>query len=74
MSNRYPGRCYICGAYVPKHGGNCENINGRWVVSHLACKTSGKSEVIYTRFSDGQEVYQNRRGRCEDAPCCGCCS
>lgn len=29
------------------------------------------------RFSaDGMntEVYQNRNGRCEDAPCCGCCS
>jgi len=28
----------------------------------------------YTRFSSGAEVYTNRRGRCEDAPCCGCCS
>jgi hypothetical protein len=35
----------------------------------------------YTRFSGGYgdeprgvEVYTNRRGRCEDAPCCGCCS
>ena len=28
----------------------------------------------YTRFSSGHEVYTNRRGRCEDAPCCGCCS
>jgi hypothetical protein len=28
----------------------------------------------YTRFADGAEVYTNRRGRCEDAPCCGCCS
>ena len=27
-----------------------------------------------TRFSSGAEVYTNRRGRCEDAPCCGCCS
>jgi hypothetical protein len=27
-----------------------------------------------TRFSTGAEVYTNRRGRCEDAPCCGCCS
>jgi hypothetical protein len=26
------------------------------------------------RFSSGAEIYQNRRGRCEDAPCCGCCS
>jgi hypothetical protein len=28
----------------------------------------------YTRFSSGAEVYVNRNGRCEDAPCCGCCS
>ncbi len=31
-------------------------------------------EGSYTRFSSGAEVYTNRRGRCEDAPCCGCCS
>ena len=28
----------------------------------------------YTRLSSGAEIYTNRRGRCEDAPCCGCCS
>ena len=28
----------------------------------------------YTRFNSGAEVYTNKRGRCEDAPCCGCCS
>lgn len=28
----------------------------------------------YTRFSSGAEVYTNKKGRCEDAPCCGCCS
>ena len=22
----------------------------------------------------GQSYYRNRRGRCEDAPCCGCCT
>lgn len=32
------------------------------------------SGSIYTRFSSGAEAYQNSRGRCEDAPCCGCCS
>jgi hypothetical protein len=26
------------------------------------------------RFSGGGEMYVNKRGRCEDAPCCGCCS
>ena len=27
-----------------------------------------------TRFSSGATLYTNRGGRCEDAPCCGCCS
>lgn len=28
----------------------------------------------YSRFSSGAESYQNNDGRCEDAPCCGCCN
>ena len=72
MANKYPGRCIVCGGYVAKHAGSCTKSGGRWVVSHLACAASGESEVVYTRFSSGAEVYQNRRGRCEDAPCCGC--
>jgi len=27
-----------------------------------------------TRFSSGAEIVTNRNGRCEDAPCCGCCT
>lgn len=27
-----------------------------------------------TRFASGEVHTQNSRGRCEDAPCCGCCS
>lgn len=26
------------------------------------------------RFSSGESMTQNSRGRCIDAPCCGCCS
>ena len=26
------------------------------------------------RSSTGKEYYRNRRGLCEDAPCCGCCN
>lgn len=26
------------------------------------------------RFSSGRVMTQNSHGRCEDAPCCGCCS
>lgn len=37
-------------------------------------KTNRYQGSHYARFSGGGEVYTNRRGRCEDAPCCGCCS
>lgn len=37
-------------------------------------RRSSRAGSNYTRFSSGAEVFTNRRGRCEDAPCCGCCS
>jgi hypothetical protein len=30
--------------------------------------------VSHVWQSGGREFYRNKRGRCEDAPCCGCCS
>jgi hypothetical protein len=35
---------------------------------------SAAPQVITTRFNSGAVVSVNARGRCEDAPCCGCCS
>lgn len=32
------------------------------------------SKSITYRFNTGRTMMQNRNGRCEDAPCCGCCS
>ncbi len=29
---------------------------------------------IYDAEIYGAAIYRNRAGRCEDAPCCGCCS
>jgi hypothetical protein len=37
-------------------------------------RRSSSSRIVYARFSSGAETFQNSRGRCEDAPCCGCCS
>jgi hypothetical protein len=30
--------------------------------------------VSHVWTSGGREYYRNRRGLCEDAPCCGCCT
>ena len=36
-------------------------------------RESARRGVSVTRFSSGAVVTRNARGRCEDAPCCGCC-
>ncbi len=73
MTNRYAAACVTCGATVPAHGGSLTKQGRRWVVRHLACE-DGQPAVIEVRFSSGATMIQNRRGRCEDAPCCGCCT
>ena len=32
------------------------------------------SWVSHVWTSGGREYYRNKLGRCEDAPCCGCCT
>jgi hypothetical protein len=37
-------------------------------------RAMARQGVSVIRFSSGEVMTQNSRGRCEDAPCCGCCS
>jgi hypothetical protein len=30
--------------------------------------------ISHVWTSGGREYYRNKAGRCEDAPCCGCCT
>lgn len=71
MVNRYKGTCIECGGFVPARGGNLTKNGRTWEVRHLACE-DGPS-VISIRTSGGDFI-RNARGRCEDAPCCGCCT
>ena len=41
---------------------------GRYLAQSIA---RGVSDIWR---SGGREYYRNKRGRCEDAPCCGCCN
>lgn len=71
MTNRYPGRCEACGGHVARNAGTLHKQGRRWTVRHLACKDgAGVSTIVI----GDREYTQNRRGRCEDAPCCGCCT
>lgn len=42
---------------------------GRYLAQSMARSISN----VWTT-STGAELYRNKRGRCEDAPCCGCCN
>ena len=45
-----------------------EGAAGRYLARSMR---RGVSDIYQT---GGREYYRNRRGRCEDAPCCGCCN
>lgn len=36
--------------------------------------SAGNAVSYGIAFSTGSRFIRNRRGRCEDAPCCGCCT
>ena len=72
-TNRYAAPCATCNANVPANGGRLTKGRRGWEVRHLACE-GGDPGVVEFRFSSGKSMFQNRRGRCEDAPCCGCCT
>lgn len=43
---------------------------------YAASKSAGRDYQSWGAYfpNSGAYVYQNKAGRCEDAPCCGCCS
>lgn len=70
MTARYNGRCASCNQRIGR-GETIVYDRSRRSAYHPACHASG---VDYTIFASGEVSYRNRNGRCEDAPCCDCCS
>lgn len=78
MTARYPGTCASTGR--PIRPGDRILYHGRGRSVLLARDPSDQGAppryrpVSDTfRFGD-RTYYRNRAGRCEDAPCCGCCT
>ena len=74
--NKYAGNCDYCNNRVAARAGKLiGKRNGRWTIAHLACADKKGARVSSIHFpSTGTTIYQNSRGRCIDAPCCGCCT
>lgn len=74
MVNKFQGPCAYCRATVPARGGKLWSKGDIWFVAHLACYEARGPQVIEIEFSTGARMTQNAKGRCIDAPCCGCCT
>lgn len=86
MTARYPGVCQATGQAF-EAGATIEYNKAARSTKLIKHAPAGATPPVtprpgrfarygsnYTRFSGGAEAYTNKRGRCEDAPCCGCCS
>lgn len=78
MSNKYAGTCAGCGEQVGVGAGYVVKTwarrgqGARWKVYCPACAPAG---AVMTITIPGAGTFtRNIRGRCEDAPCCGCCT
>jgi hypothetical protein len=80
LTARYSGKCMLTGKRI-RPGDTIEwHGKGRLV---LVSQDTGDNprpanddgRVSYEiRLSSGHTLYRNKRGICEDAPCCGCCT
>lgn len=83
MQAKYPGRCAVSGAAIypgdtikfdtsTRKAWLCEHDDSGVYIAHRTATKPGYVSDVF-RFGNN-EYYRNKAGRCEDAPCCGCCT
>jgi len=76
-TNKYAAACTTCKARVHAGEGVLAKEGAVWAVRHPSCAGVASAPPRVIEFyspSSGWRGTQNTRGRCEDAPCCGCCT
>ena len=74
MIARYPGTCARTGRAI-RPGDVISFTSARKPVLVEQQHNAGVSDtIVFFGDSGAREFYRNRAGRCEDAPCCGCCT
>jgi hypothetical protein len=68
MNAKYAGTCAATGR--PFSAGDLIDYNKAKKRAVLVAE----NKPIEIRFASGATFYRNARGRCIDAPCCGCCT
>ena len=76
IDSKFAGTCAACGERFP--AGTPIDYDRRAPrgrkARHVDCASPDAPSVSYEVRTSGGTFYQNRGGRCEDAPCCGCCT
>jgi membrane-bound inhibitor of C-type lysozyme len=65
-----------------RYDGTCSATGARILAGDVIQWQKGKTVLLKRQgfridtiqFNDSKTYYRNARGRCEDAPCCGCCT
>ena len=70
MRAKYPGRCSQSGARISPG----DDIKFDTVTRRAWLEEPGDTRVIFYGQNGATVFHRNRNGRCEDAPCCGCCT
>jgi hypothetical protein len=80
MTNRFESTCARCQQATPPGCGTLQkgkkaSRRSRWSVICGDClPLEADGVAIYHSPTTGWTGTRNKRGRCEDAPCCGCCT
>jgi hypothetical protein len=90
MIAKYPGKCAKSGQAIRPgdvisftaarrpvlvHRAYPENPTLDNATPYARVQNNGVSDVFVFSGEDGSRAfYRNKAGRCEDAPCCGCCT
>jgi len=73
MIARFPGKCARTGRAI-RPGDVITFTAGRKAVLVQQQHNAGADNVSDVIAFGDRVFYRNRAGRCEDAPCCGCCT
>jgi hypothetical protein len=71
---RFPGTCARTGTRISPGDPIVSVGRNRYAHASDTPATREDRYVSHIWRLSGKELYRNKAGRCEDAPCCGCCN
>jgi hypothetical protein len=76
MLAKYKGTCSRTGAAIRSGDEIAYDTDTRraWITDEDDTPRRASMYVSDVFQVGGREYYQNKKGRCIDAPCCGCCT